>query len=311
MAFSGSDAAFEGFRLVRRNPMALVAWALLYAVVSLTSLFAMSAAIGPLTAWGERMDALESQSPSATPEEVMAAFQGFGEVMLSLAWLIPVSLIVTAMLMAAVARAVLNPRAGGFGYLRLGMDELRVFVVTLVLGILLFFAWVAVAVVIGVLAGIAGATGANWLWLFVVLAGLAGVVGIIWLAVRLSLAVPITVAENRFAFFDSFSVTRGQFWSVFGMAVIAFVMVMVISMLSWVVTLPLAMMAGAGTGAWSFGSGGDAETVAAALDVTNPWIIASALAEAVVYALTVGVMYAPFAAAYRDIKGLGPETPTA
>lgn len=309
MAFSGSDAAFEGFRLVRRKPMALVAWTLLYAIVSLASLFAMSSALGPITDWAERMDALENQSPSATPQEVMAAFQGFGEVMLSLAWVIPVSLIVSAMLMAAVARAVLNPRASGFGYLRLGMDELRVFVVTLVLGILMAFAWVAVVVAIGVLSGIASASGANWLWLFVVLAGLAGVAAIIWLAVRLSLAVPITVAENRFAFFDSFAVTRGRFWSLFGMAIIAIVMVLVIMVLSWVVTLPLGMMAGGE--AWSFGSGGDAEAVAAALDVTNPWIIASALAEAVINALLVGVMYAPFAAAYRDLKGLGAETPTA
>lgn len=309
MAFSGSDAAFEGFRLVRRNPMALVAWALLYAVVSLASLFAMSTAIGPITDWAERMDALENQTPSATPEQVLEAFQGIGQVMLSLGWLIPVSLIVTAMLMAAVARAVLNPRAGGFGYLRLGMDELRVFVVTLVLGILMFCAWIAVGAAVGVLAGIAGATGADWMWLSVVLAGLAGAAGIIWLAVRLSLAVPITVAENRFAFFDSFGVTRGRFWSLLGMAVIAFVMVLVISMLSWVITLPLGMMAGGE--AWSLGSGGDAEAVAAALDVTNPWIIASALAEAVVNALLVGVMYAPFAAAYRDLKGLGAETPTA
>lgn len=309
MAFSGSDAAFEGFRLVRRNPMALVAWTLLYAVVSLASLFAMSRAIGPITAWGERMEALEAQSPSATPEQVMSAFQGFGEVMLSLAWLLPVSLIVTAMLMAAVARAVLNPRAGGFGYLRLGMDEVRVFVVTFVLGILAFVAWMALVALVVILAGIAGATGADWMWLFVVLGGFAGVAAIIWLYVRLSLAVPITVAENRFAFFDSFAVTRGRFWSLFGMAVIAFVMVLVISMLSWVVTLPLGMMAGAGS--WTFGSNSDPEIVAAALDVTNPWIIASALAEAVVYALTVGVMYAPFAAAYRDLKGLGAETPTA
>lgn len=309
MAFSGSDAAFEGFRLVRRNPMALVAWTLLYAVVSLASLFAMSRAIGPITAWGERMEALESQSPSATPEQVMSAFQGFGEVMLSLAWLLPVSLIVTAMLMAAVARAVLNQRAGGFGYLRLGMDEVRVFVVTFVLGILAFVAWFALVALVVILAGIAGATGADWMWLFVVLGGFAGVGAIIWLYVRLSLAVPITVAENRFAFFDSFAVTRGHFWSLLGMAVIAFVMVLVISLLSWVVTLPLGMMAGAES--WTFGSNSDPEIVAAALDVTNPWIIASALAEAVVYALTVGVMYAPFAAAYRDLKGLGAETPTA
>ncbi|HYC73756.1 hypothetical protein [Brevundimonas sp.] len=308
MTFSASDAAFEGFRLVRRKPMALVAWTLLYAVLSLAGLFAMSSAIDPLVAWAERMEGLESTSP-ATPEEVLAAFQGLGEVMLSVAWLIPVSLIVGAMLMAAVARAVLNPRAGGFGYLRLGMDELRVFVVTLVLTILMTFVCFAVFMLIGVLAGIAGASGANWMWLFVILGGLVGVAAIIWLAVRLSLAVPITVAENRFAFFDSFGVTAGRFWPLFGMAVITIVMVIVVQLLLGIVTMPLALMTGQEM--WSFGGHQDPEALRRALDITNPWIIASALAEAVVYALTVGVMYAPFAAAYRDIKGLGAETPTA
>ena len=307
MAFSASDAAFEGFRLVRRKPVALIAWALLYAVLSLASVFAMSNAIGLMVEWGERAEALESAEP--TQAEVMAVFQGFGEVMLSLAWLLPVSLIVGAMLMAAVARAVLNPRAGGFGYLRLGMDEVRVFVVSLVLCILLFCAWLALALLVGLLAGVAGATGASWLWLVVVLGGLAGLAAIVWLAVRLSLAVPITVAENRFAIFDSFALTKGRFWPLLGMAVIAFVMVLVISLLAMVVTLPLNLMTGLES--WSFGSNADPEVMAAALDVTNPWVIVNALVEAIIYALTVGVMYAPFAVAYRDIKGLGAETPTA
>lgn len=309
MAFSASDAAFEGFRLVRRNPLALVAWALLYAVLSLASLFAMSNAIGPMIEWAEKAEALENASPKPTTAELMTVFQQFGEVILSLSWLLPVSFVVSAMLMAAVARAVLNPRAGGFGYLRLGMDELRVFVVSVVLGLLLVCVWIAVCLLIGVLAAIAGAAGANWLWLFVLLAGLAGVGLVIWLAVRLSLAVPITVAENRFAFFDSFGLTRGRFWPLLGMAVIAVVMVLVVQLLSSIVTMPLAMMTGHEM--WSFGGTEDPEVLRAALDVRNPWVIASALAEAVVYALTVGVMYAPFAAAYRDIKGLGAETPTA
>ena len=297
MAFSASDAAFEGFRLVRRKPIALVAWALLYAVLSLTSLFAMSNTVDAMVEWSERAEALEGAEPTQA------------EVMLNLAWLLPVSLIVGAMLMAAVARAVLNPRAGGFGYLRLGMDEVRVFVVSLVLCILLFCAWLALALLVGLLAGVAGATGASWLWLVVVLGGLAGLAAIVWLAVRLSLAVPITVAENRFAIFDSFALTKGRFWPLLGMAVIAFVMVLVISLLAMVVTLPLNLMTGLES--WSFGSNADPEVMAAALDVTNPWVIVNALVEAVVYALTVGVMYAPFAAAYRDIKGLGAETPTA
>lgn len=309
MAFSATDAAFEGFRLVRRKPMALVAWTLLYAVLSLASLFAMSNAMGGMIEWAERAEALENAGAAATPADVMAMFQGFGQVMLGLAWLLPVSLAVGAMLMAAVARAVLNPRAGGFGYLRLGMDELRVFVVTLVLGLLMICAWIALCILIGVLAGIAGASGANWLWFFVILGGLAGVAAIVWLAVRLSLAVPITVAENRFAFFDSWGLTRGRFWPLLGMAVIAVVMVLVVQLLSSIVTMPIAMMTGHGM--WSFGANSDPEAIRTALDISNPWVIASALAEAVVYALTVGVMYAPFAAAYRDIKGLGAETPTA
>ena len=173
----------------------------------------------------------------------------------------------------------------------------------------LMFAWLAVGLLVGVLAGIAGATGASWMWLVVVLGGLAGVAAIVWLAIRLSLAVPITVAENRFAIFDSFALTKGRFWPLLGMAVIAFVMVLVISLLAMVVTLPLNLMTGLES--WSFGSNADPEVMAAALDVTNPWVIVNALVEAVVYALTVGVMYAPFAAAYRDIKGLGAETPTA
>lgn len=309
MTFSASDAAFEGFRLVRRKPMALVAWTLLYAVLSLVSLFAVSNAIDPIIAWAERMEALESTSQTATPEQVFAVFQGLGEVMLGLSWLLPVSIIVSAMLMAAVARAVLNPRAGGFGYLRLGMDELRVFVVTLVLGILMLGAWIALCIGFAVLATIAGTTGAQWMWLVVVLGVLAGVAAIIWLAVRLCLAVPITVAENKFAFFDSFGLTRGRFWPLFGMAVITIVMVIVVQLLMGIVTMPLGIMTGQQM--WTFGGNQDPEMLRSALDITNPWVIASALAEAVLYALTVGVMYAPFAAAYRDIKGLGAETPTA
>ena len=48
----------------------------------------------------------------------------------------------------------------------------------------------------------------------------------------------------------------------------------------------------------------------AALDVSNPWVIANAVVEAIVSALTVGILYAPFAAAYRDITG-GPSSAAA
>ena len=123
----------------------------------------------------------------------------------------------------------------------------------------------------------------------------------VWLAVRWSLAIPIVVAEKRFAFFDSFALTRGRFWPLLGMAVLAVVMVLLVQLLSSIVSMPIALASGAES--WSFGSGQDSEAVIAALDVSNPWVIAHAVVEAIVSALTVGVLYAPFAAAYRDITG--------
>jgi len=302
MAFSATDAAFEGFRLVRRKPMVVVAWSLLYAVLSLTALFVMSRSIGALLDWSAQAEAMEAGG--ATPAEIGQLFQAFGGVLLNLAWLLPVALLVSAMLSAAVARGVLEPKAGGFGYLRLGKDEMRVLVVTLVLSVLMSALAMVVFAVVGVMKGFAAAAGEGWGWLIAVIVGLAGAAALIWLAVRLSLAVPITVAEKRMAIFDSFALTRGRFWPLLGMAIIAGVMVLIVGFLSSIVTMPLSLMSG--LEGWTFGAHDNPEAMRAALDVSNPWVIASALVEAIVNALTVAVLYAPFAAAYRDLKGLQP-----
>ncbi|WP_332658948.1 hypothetical protein [Brevundimonas sp.] len=301
MAFSATDAAFEGFRLVRRNPLALVAWTLLYAVLTLTALFSLSTMVGSLETWTAQVEAMESvDQPSL--EQVMALMSGFGAIMAQVAWLLPVSLVVGAMLGAAVARGVLNPSRDRFGYLRLGMDEVRVLVVTFVLGLIMGLACFVAFLAWGLLIGAAKAGGGGGAAAIAGVVGfLAIVCGFVWLSVRLSLAVPITVAEKRFAFFDSFNLTKGRFWPLLGMAILALVMVLVVQLLSSIVTLPLGLISGLES--WSMGVDQDSEAVRAALDVTNPWVIAHAVVEAIVSALTVGILYAPFAAAYQDITG--------
>lgn len=307
MAFSATDAAFEGFRLVRRNPVALLAWALLYAVISLASLLAVNAAAEPLVAWVEAAEALEGVT-SPSQADIMAMVQPMLAVLARVAWLVPLSLAVSAMLWTAVMRGVLTPEAGGFGYLRLGKDEGRVFVVTFVLFLLGGLYALTAMILVGALAGVAGAANAG----LGVLVGLAAILGAaalaVWLAVRLSLAVPITFAEKRIALFDSFALTRGRFWPLLGMAIIVVVMALIISLLASIVILPLQLLSGLQWG--GFGAEPDWEAFRAVMDVRNPWVIANALAEAVVYALIVGVVYAPFAAVYRGLKGL-PATPDA
>lgn len=300
MAFSATDAAFEGFRLVRRNPLALVAWTLLYAVLTLTALFSLSNMVGALEAWSVQAEAMEGiDKPSL--EQVMELVSGFGAIMGQVAWLLPVSLVVGAMLGAAVTRGVMRPSGDPFGYLRLGMDELRVLVVTTVLAVVMGFAAVVGFIALGVLIAATQTAGEGPAVAAGVIGTLALIAFFIWLSVRLSLAVPITVAEKRFAFFDSFNLTKGRFWPLLGMAVIAVVMTLLVELLSSMVVLPLGIISGLDS--WTFGAEQDPEAVRAALNISNPWVIAHAVVEAIVAALKVGILYAPFAAAYLGIKG--------
>ena len=300
MSFSATDAAFEGFRLVRRNPVALVGWTLLYLVYTLATLFAAGGMMRSMAAWVEQVEALEAGPPPSSPEALVPIMQSYMAAMSHMAWAIPLSLVIGAVLMAAIARAVLTPGTGGLGYMRLGMDEVRVFVVTLVIAILYAAATALALAAAFIIGGIAISVMEGWGALVMVLAVLAAIAFMIWLGVRWSLAVPITVDQKKFAFFDSFAVTKGRFWPLLGMACIAFVMVIVVSLLAGIVTMPISMMGGMSM----FGNMGEDPTeMFRNFNPTNPWIIASSVVNAFVYALTVAVLYAPFSAAYRDIVG--------
>lgn len=307
MAFSATEAAFEGFRLVRRNPLALVAWTVLYALTSLGALFAMRPALEQLVGLQERADALE-QAAAPELDALWALLADFGGIMMQMIWLIPVAMLIEAMLLAAVARGVLTPKNGRLGYLGLGMDEVRVLIVTFVLGLLMTLLWCVALIGVGMMVfAVRLAGGGGWAALVGLIAAIGVVCLMIWLAVRLSLAVPITVAERRFAFFDSFRVTKGRFWPLLGMAIIAGVMVMIVYLVSMMVSVPVSIASGI---EHSWGGSSDPEDLRMMLDVSNPWIITGVLIDAIVKALVVGVIYAPFSAAYRDIKGLD-EAPAA
>jgi hypothetical protein len=300
MAFSATDAAFEGFRLVRRNPVALVGWTLLYLVYTLATLFASGGMMRSMSVWLEQVEALEAGPPPSSPEALLPIMESYMAAMSHMAWAIPLSLVIGAVLMAAIARAVLTPGTGGFGYMRLGMDEVRVFVVTLVIAILYAIATAVALVAALILGGIAISVLEGWGALVMVLAVLAAIAFMIWLGVRWSLAVPITIDQKKFAFFDSFAATKGRFWPLLGMALIAFIMVVIVSLLAGIVTMPISMMGGMSM----FGNMSDDPTeMFRNFNPTNPWMIASSVVNAIVYALTVAVIYAPFSAAYRDIVG--------
>lgn len=294
MAFSATDAAFEGFRVVRRHPMALIFWSLFYAAI----MVAAFAIMGPnLIGFVSATEQLEKSGATPTLEDFAPLFQMMG---MLFAVLMPLSLIASAMIYAAISRSVLRPSESAFGYLRLGMDELRVLVVSVVLFLVFMALTIVMSGIIGMVIGMTVAAEMPALWLLVVLLVLAAIAVGIWLSVRLSLAIPITMAEQRIAIFDSFAFTRGRFWPLLGMALLAGVMSMVVGLLGSMVAMPLQMATGGGMMGLE---GLEGESLQVILQAAWPAIAVWILINAVMSALQVAVVYAPFSAAYRDIKG--------
>ncbi|GLS01924.1 hypothetical protein GCM10007859_19430 [Brevundimonas denitrificans] len=274
--------------------MALIFWALFYAVI----MVAAFAVMGPnLIGFISATEQLEQSGATPTMEDFAPLFQMMG---MLFAVLLPLSLIASAMIYAAVARSVLRPGESAFGYLRLGMDEFRVLVVSVVLFLVFMVLMVVTSGIIGAVIGMTVASETPALWLLVVLLILAAVGVCIWLAVRLSLAIPITMAERRIAIFDSFAFTKGRFWPLLGMALLAWVMSIVVGLLGSLVAMPLQMATGGGMMALE---GLEDESLQVILQSAWPAIAAWILINAVMSALQVAVVYAPFSAAYRDMKG--------
>lgn len=291
MSFNATESAFEGFRLARRDPVAILAWSLAYAVFFAVAFTLAGRSLIHLLTLLEQMQASEPTMEQVS--ELGRTYGLLGLVMTSL------SMLFGAVLAAAVARAVITPQDRRFGYLRLGRDELRVLVVTIVISLIL------TAVMLVGMGGsmalfiAAGAMSQPALVLPAVLIGLGAAAFGVWLAVRLSLAVPITFAEKRIAIFDSFTLTKGRLWPLLGMAVLAGVMTLLVSLLGSMVAAPLTLLSGG------------LERVAAGGAVDLPTVIATAwpallvwlVVNAVLSAARAGVLYAPFSSAYLAIKG--------
>ena len=296
MAFSASDAAFEGFRIVRRRPLSVLVWALAYVVFfAVGFLLVGQSVISVMT----QIEALEQAGGSPTMTDFAPIMGAYGTIF-GVAW--PLSILLGTVLSTAIARAVVRPKDSALGYLRLGIDEMRVLGAMVVQFLLLM---VYYAVVGGVCVGLgfyAHSSGQGWAWLACVLVGLTGFLALIWLIVRLSLTVPIIVAEGRFTLFGSMPVTRGRFWPLLGMALLAGIMSIVVAFLGGLIAMPIALLTGGPLVA-------QLETVDGLPTIEilmrlAPALIATGVFNAIVSALQLAILYAPFAEAYRQIKGV-------
>lgn len=149
---------------------------------------------------------------------------------------------------AAAMRAVLKPRDEAVGYLRVGFDELRLAVLAIL--------WVVVLYVLFVISGVVAAMVAlravtdgdpDTVKGVVAIAMLAPLCLAVWLQMRLGLAFPLTLLRGRFVLGESWRLTRGRFWRLFGASVVIVLLILAL------VILVLVVMPGPGWGAFFSG----------------------------------------------------------
>ncbi len=224
-SFSVSDAAGAGFQLIGRKPLSVFVWGLFAIVVGVLPFLAiMGSAMGPMIEL-----ARQARLHPETPPDAALMGPAYGHMMFVNPLMQLLSLAVRTMLAAAVFRAVLEPKNNAFAYLRLGMQEVWMVLVSIVEAIL-----IGIGLVFAILAAVAidvilfKMMDQPFAAILAVVLGLLIAFGFIWVVLRLSMATPMSFAERNFRLFESWAFTRGQAGNLFLLALLLVVILFVV-----------------------------------------------------------------------------------
>ena len=280
---SATRMATEGLRLIRREPAFIGVLTAAYVAVWL------GAGIGGLAIFGPTIAQLGTTPPGSAAEvlSMMGAFAGL------FALMIPVFAILQTMLGCAIFRAILRPDDKGLFYFKLGGDEWRMFLATLVL-VGLLFGFVLVIGGGGVAAFLSGGEALAGPVIF--LGTLLGLVGMTYAGVRLSLALPMTFVERRVRVLSAWPLTRGLFWPLFGGYLLAWLIGIGVGMALEIVS---AVVSGGASLTTLMAQGG----APLALSTLTPALVAGTVVSVIGTALQTVLTSAPSASAYGQLAG--------
>jgi hypothetical protein len=296
--FSIGTAVGAGFGLIKRRPVSVFVWGLLTVIPAAASLGAMLPMVGDFMETTARADPESATASSAMMAEMIQL-----QSMISLVGL--VRLVLGVVIYTAIVRAVVRPRESSFFSLRVGMDELRVFVVSLaiIIGVVIsVIAFSILATLIG--AGVWQAGGA--------LRGLAIValvigcfVGALLIGARLSLLVPASVRFQSFAFVEGWNLGKGRTWSLVGLILVLVLIVfgieIVIGGVFGAVMLAVVGAGGFDPEAWT-AAGNPFANLSGLAQANWPLLIVGGLVAAVLYGVLTAILTAPFASAVRQLS---------
>ena len=148
MAFSATESAFQGFRIIRREPWSIVAWGVFGLIFSLISVVVFVPVLGPVMTGFAGAGAASAAAPN------MALLARLGMVYLIA---LPFVLMLVSVLTCAVYRTVLRPEERGLGRLKLGADEFRMALLFLALALIYFVGLVVLVLVVALIVGVTAA----------------------------------------------------------------------------------------------------------------------------------------------------------
>lgn len=296
--FSASAAIVSGFRLIGRHPGVVLIWGLAYLVVAIVPL--LTAFWGDLpTVLGLYSKIMQSLMAGAVPtandpglvrqQSLLIAFEVSQ---------LGLNLLAGTLVSCAVYRAVLEPERKAFAYLRVGLQELCVIASMLALGVVLIAVLVASSAAVGLIAQAVGA--GSWIGgLILFLASCGAVALLIWVALRLSMAAPMSFAERRFRLAEAWPLTHGQGWRLFAVALGLASLILLIQMV--LATLGQALGVGA---ALSRIEDLQAFLAHPAVDLARlaPSLAGLVVMQILVSALSFTLWAAPFAEIYRELS---------
>src|SRR4051812_27515369 len=248
-SFSVTEAATAGFGVIGRKPLAVVGWGIALIAALMIPAALCFLAMGPELA--KLMQLATTQRTGAEPdpaalEQMMRAQSGMTAFnMLYWLW----SSFVKAVFCAAVFRAVLTPGQSAWAYLRIGSREMWLALLLLVEQVLAMIAIFVLVLLVVVLTAIVAVGGGESGHMAAIATGCVGALiafGVVfWVALRLSMAAPMTFVDNQFRLFESWSLTRGQGWRLLGVAVLIVVFILGLEILVGGVVVGVALGGGA------------------------------------------------------------------
>jgi len=295
--FQPANAALEGFRITRENPRAFLIWAGASFGINVLGIVVDALLPANIRHGLDTINAQETPTPGQFLDAIILASP-----------VLVFALLVMSLMAAAVYRLIFRHDDTRFGYLRLGMDEVRLMAVTAIMVLVFIGAMVGAIFIVGLILGLLSLVIPNALTALQFPAFVA-ILGIVFFVmVRFSLAPVATFAERRIVVFESWGLTRGHVWQLLGayalaVACIFVILALVMTIFIFIAAAILIAQGGQFADAWEvIKPKGTSLT-----DYLSVWIVAYMLVNSVFGALSNAVLAAPGAVAYRALHGEPPQ----